>query len=273
MERGRLRGSLIIASVVASIMLFVTSQAYSANQDFKDNKKENGTARCTDGIDNDLDGLIDVCDPDCTKNRNEKKLLKWAACTVDEEPLPDEDPSPWTPEGNLLLNPSADLGFNYWFGWGDTGTGLFDDNDPAFYVHRDISSSHMSQDYLLPRGSAGKYVVFAGYVMTEEDNEDYQKALIKAYFMDSPNTIIYPMPRADISDPWCGFGCWQPIWGVHQIPNRITQIRVFLDEFHRMGDGPTTAYFDDVEMRLFDSPEEAYDFIDGYIFTHPEAIR
>lgn len=272
------KGTILMA-IVISLMMLVTTQAYSADHDFPDYKKENGTARCTDGIDNDLDELIDACDPDCTKNRNEKKLLKWDACTNDESalpedeaPFPDEEPDVWTPEGNLLLNPFADFEMQDWLDWGDNGISFFGD-DPAFYVHRNLSSSHMAQDYILPRGSAGKYVVFAGYVMTGDDNENIQKARIWAYFMDSPSTIIYPIVRANMMATWCGFGCWQPAWGVYEIPNKITRIRLFLDEAHRLGDGPTTAYFDDIEMRLFDTSEEAYVFVDSYIEAHPEGIR
>lgn len=264
--------TLVATLVSAILMMFGISYANSAQLN-DDNKKENGTASCTDGIDNDLDGLIDSCDPDCTKNRNVKKILKWTACTSDEAPLSDEDTEALPYGENLLLSSSGDRKFYHdWFLWNGKwiGTAMFGD-DPAFYI--DWFSTHMTQDVILPSYFAGKYVALAGYVMTDDSHDnEVDRADISAYFMDSPSHIIN-YAGIGTTESWCGLDCWQPVWGVYQLPDNISQIMFILNLKPLQYSIPATAYFDDLEMRIFDTPEEADAFVYDYIENHPKGIR
>ena len=160
------------------------------------------------------------------------------------------------------------------------------DNDPAFYLVEDesrfseyylINGANLSQDVKLPLGSAGKFLVLAGYVMTEgQEYPTWDHSNLWSYFMDETYFIEYPTRRSNTISNSLGAGFWNPQWGIFPIPEGITNIRLFMDIHWNEWDDPAgvTGYFDDLEIRVFATQEEAGAFVDGYLLAHPEgAIR
>ncbi len=94
MRIGRLLTGLV--GLVALTMLLAGGIATESNEAYASEAysgQEKGNKKCTDGIDNDVDGLIDGADPDCQGGdpKDDSYLLKFAASSaVTSEVDPDE---------------------------------------------------------------------------------------------------------------------------------------------------------------------------------------
>lgn len=259
-----IKNSLIMIFLLLVGCVFIANASFASppeKLDSKVSKHEKGKRKCTDHIDNDRDGLVDSMDPDCAKKQYN------ASCLI---------------EGNLLLNPSADCGLEYWMPWNIAKVVSIDSNfvfsieeDEALNTYENGSGSHIAQDVMLPLNSEGQYVVMAGYVMTEGKNNFTYGENLWAYFLDRNSYFaVYPIATAETMTHSCGQGCWQPRWGIFQIPQGIGYVRFFMDIQWLPGDDPAgvAGYFDDLELRVFPTYGEASVFVDTYIGQHPETV-
>jgi tetratricopeptide (TPR) repeat protein len=170
---------------------------------------------------------------------------------------------------NLLKNPKADEDNEYWRFKGDAGiTKLGSEN--IFYASRmEGDEARIIQNITIPLGCDNGFAVFAGYSMMDKEIRGSITGkpvinLFKASGMGNMKIISNNNNRND-----CGEKCWGPIWviwGIEDVPYLSSQMYQGL----RKGSKPVgaKAYFYDPELRIFETEEEANNFIKNYRRSH-----
>jgi len=165
---------------------------------------------------------------------------------------------------NLLVNPSAELGFEGWIAYKES---LIDrsQGDACFALR---NQAYVLQDVGLPEGSIGKYALLFARAATERVNDDGSITglpCLYGYMMMSGHGRILSYLQGD-SMLFAGKKVeeWQPIYGIFPIPPETGVLRFFLQMAERKGNpqNGSLARFDDLGLYLFDSEEEARLFVD-----------
>lgn len=171
---------------------------------------------------------------------------------------------------NLLQNPNADLGAEFWRASGDAtvepGTG----NDLCFVLR---NGGHFFQDVPLPDDAAGQYLVLIARGASQRINDDGAITglpYLYGYMMEEgpPNggrVLAYlqgPRMLADtqIRDEWVD------MWGIFQVQEKTKRIRFFLNQALRQGvpHNGSAARFDNLGLYVFATKEEAEIFVNQY---------
>lgn len=162
---------------------------------------------------------------------------------------------------NLLTNPTGD---NNGFGWDfDTNTGIETTAEYGniFYItaYEGDFSPHIYQTVTFPRDYSEKYVLFIGNLTTEKvlENSITRHSYLWAYQTGefSQDDWIYMQGMAHTA----GANEWEVVSGSHKLLPNVTGTYFQLGQGRRNGDpyDGTTCKFRDLEVRLFESAEDA----------------
>ncbi|MEW6068880.1 MAG: DUF4034 domain-containing protein [Nitrospirota bacterium] len=180
---------------------------------------------------------------------------------------------------NLLKNPSAENGVKNWKLWGEGGTIKTEavDRGNVFYTMDTLDKkSHFYQDIILPLDAADAYMVVAGYLSADEVVADSiaNRPLLQGYFMYQWNKIISNVSGKSIMYD-CPAKYWQSRWGIFKIPAQADTVRLFIDHASVKGVIPNNSrfYYDDLELRVFKTFQEAEEFINEYKKQHPQELK
>jgi len=179
---------------------------------------------------------------------------------------------------NLLKNPSAEFGTRDWRLWGrgDTMKADAPGRGNKFYTEDFLDTkSHFYQDVIVPPDTMDAYVAVAGYLSADEivTGPGSKSPHLDGYFLHDENKIISNLRDKTMRYDCCQTKCWQPRWGIFKMPPETETIRLFMGHFVDRGEAPNSSrfYYDDLELRLFKSYQEAEKFINGYKKGHPQA--
>jgi hypothetical protein len=171
---------------------------------------------------------------------------------------------------NLLQNPNADDGTNYWRAYGNASVEHVTDGRFCFAVR---NGGYFIQDVTLPEGSVGRYALLIGRASSERINPDGAITglpYLHGYMLERANPlggIIKAYLQSE--EMRCGAGKvgeWTTVWGVFQVPPETGAIRFFLNQAERRGvpHNGSAARFDDLGVYLFTTEKEAMTFVDAY---------
>jgi tetratricopeptide (TPR) repeat protein len=173
--------------------------------------------------------------------------------------------------GNLLKNPKADEDLDFWKARGDSGTVRQGSNYVFFTRLVEAPPSIIVQFITLPPGCDKKFMVVAGYSMVERvmQGSITNRPFLFPVISRQENAPIFVDELSLLNG--CGENCWGPMWVIYHLSDDATSLRLEMKQAIRGGimlDG-ARAYFDDLELRLFGTKEDAVDFLDGYMDSHP----
>ena len=177
---------------------------------------------------------------------------------------------------NLLINPSADEDTRGWIFFGNSGVDVIGDNNKVFYVEESEDvPSHIFQDVELPPLSAGKFLLLIGYAWVEDTvaGSITRHPYLYGYEMNSSSTILNYLQGQQMRHT-AGERTWQTISAIFQLEPDALVIRFFLNQASMRGDPPdgTRAVFDDLELLIFETQDEAEAHREIYKANHPEVL-
>jgi hypothetical protein len=175
-----------------------------------------------------------------------------------------------TQEINLLQNPRADDGTNYWRMYGDATVEQTGGGNWHFVVR---NKGYFVQDVNLPDGSVGKYALLIGRASSERINPDgaitglpylygymmergtSRGGRIKSYLQGQQMLCAAKNPNE-----------WITVAGIFEVPAGTGKISFFLNQAERrdMPQNGSAARFDDLGLYLFPTAEEAKSFVQSY---------
>ena len=168
---------------------------------------------------------------------------------------------------NLLQNPNADRGAALWRAFGDATIETANGN--PFFVVR--NGGYFFQDVELADNAAGQYVVFVGYGSSERINHDrgitglpylYGYMMADQRKSNGDKILAYlqgqrMLASTTLKDEWVNLS------GVFKVPEGTKRVRFFLNQALQNGvpHNGSAARFDNLELRLFATKEEAESFV------------
>ncbi|MCW5516163.1 InlB B-repeat-containing protein [Muriicola sp. Z0-33] len=167
---------------------------------------------------------------------------------------------------NLLTNGSADQGTQNWIVFGDSGTESYSGQNVFFTKDIVDNASYLFQDVLIGSGNQSKYILLIGNLWVEDEvsGSITRHPSLYGYQMSGDTFIEAYMQGQDL---WhdAPAGIWQERSGIYEILPNVDRIRLFLSQQAQVGDDPdgTKALYDDVEIRIFNSLEEAINYRDN----------
>lgn len=180
----------------------------------------------------------------------------------------------WKVPGNLLKNPSADDGQNSWyFGGGSAGTIQLSNGNKVFWVDYGFGKSgQISQTVdVLPADIRRKYILVTGYAWIKAPitfsttaNPCLWGTLWKTNSTQPPQTLQCSFHTASA-------GYWETIYGIFRVKKINTSMRIELFQSRGVGNPPdgTRAMFDDIQMFVYSTKQEAKDHLSSYQKHHP----
>ena len=171
---------------------------------------------------------------------------------------------------NLLQNPNADLGAEFWRPFGNATVEVATGNNLSFVVR---NGGYFVQDVPVPDDAAGQYLVLIGRGASERINADGAITglpYLYGYMMEQgpPNggkVLAYLQGQRMLADTKIRDE-WVDMWGIFQIPERTKRIRFFLDQASRQGvpHNGSAARFDNLGLYVFATREDAVAFVNQY---------
>lgn len=171
---------------------------------------------------------------------------------------------------NLLQNPNADLGLEFWRTFGEATIEPTTGNNLCFVVR---NGGYFIQDVSVPDDAVGQYAVLIGRGASQRINPDGAITglpYLYGYMMEQgpPNggiVLAYlqgqrMLANTKIKDDWVD------MWGIFQVPAGTKRIRFFLNQALRQGlpHNGSAARFDNLGLYLFTTKEEAEAFVSQY---------
>jgi len=172
-----------------------------------------------------------------------------------------------------LINSSANDNERGWTFFGETGVTTIDNNKVFYIAQKETPSSYISQDVKLPSQSGNKYLLLIGYSWVEKavQSSITRHPSLYAYEEDESGRILNYLQGQKMLHT-ASSRTWQTISGIFQLQSNASIIRFFLQQAEMGGDPSdgTQAVFDDLELRLFDTMQEAEIYKSMYEKNHPE---
>jgi len=170
---------------------------------------------------------------------------------------------------NLLLNPSADDGLNYWSNTGSSGTATMPvSGRTVFFVEDDpVDRARFNQTVEIPENQRGKWALLIGYGWTEHI---VQESITRhPYLIGFPNAGLSLQGQNLLHTE--DENTWQTMWGIFELDAAISTINFQAAQAYQIGDDPdgTRAVFDDLELVIFETQAAAEAYRDLYIVDHP----
>jgi hypothetical protein len=172
--------------------------------------------------------------------------------------------------GNLLRNPNADEGINYWQAHGNAIVEETTDGRLCFVIR---NGGYFIQDSTLPDGSVGKYALLIGKAASERINPDGAITglpYLYGYMLERVSLrggVIKAYLQADEMKCRAGrINEWVTVWGIFQVPPETSAIRFFLNQAEQKNipQNGSAARFDDLGLFLFNTEKEAITFVKTY---------
>ena len=171
---------------------------------------------------------------------------------------------------NLLQNPNAEQGLQYWTAFGKATVADCLVGSTCFVLGND---DYVLQDVHVAKDSVGLFAVLIARASTEGLNLDGSVAGrpgLYGYMMDPGNSnsgYVYEylqgpnmggLPQAS--------GEWAKLWGIYRIPEKTGRIRLFLFPGCKKGKTPDNCVsrFRDTGVYLFSTEEEARRFVSEF---------
>ena len=177
---------------------------------------------------------------------------------------------------NLLSNRSADAGTSDWITYGGSGRDLMNEKTIFYTESTATQSAHVYQDVILPRFSAGKYVLFIGYGWVENavSGSITRHPYLYGYEMNASGSINAYLQGQNMRHT-AGTRRWQTMNGIFQLTSNAHKIRFFMRQASQSGDpnDGTRAAFDDLGLVIFDTLAEAQEYRDHYALQHPVVVE
>nr|ACN18081.1 hypothetical protein AKSOIL_0025 [uncultured bacterium BLR5] len=171
---------------------------------------------------------------------------------------------------NLLQNPNANLGSEFWRVFGEATVEPATGNNLCFVVR---NGGYFLQDVPVSDDAVGQYAVLIGRGASERINHDGAITglpYLYGYMMEQgPPTggivLAYLQGQRMLADTKVKDE-WVDMWGVFQVPERTKRIRFFLNQASRRGvpQNGSAARFDNLGLYLFVTKEEAEAFVSQY---------
>lgn len=168
---------------------------------------------------------------------------------------------------NLVKNPYANQGLQFWTTKGDTSVREDDEGNPYFLIRY---SGDIWQDVTLQEEDTGRWALLISLSSSERINRDGDQTGLPYLYgyllnrVDSNRIDAYLQGqnmKHSVREP----NKWAVIWGVFQVPETSGGIRLFLKQADgRYAQNGSAACFDDPGIYLFDSEEEAIEFAREY---------
>jgi uncharacterized protein len=168
-------------------------------------------------------------------------------------------------EKNLLKNPSADQGMQYWKAYGEATTEYMSPENPYFVVRH---KGYIMQDVPLPN-AAGKYVLIIGRVSSEWINANSAITGLPYIF----GYMLEEEPQRTVTGYIEGQNLlcsaekeheWVYAWGIFEVPRKSGRLTFILQQKKSPGVAKygSAARFDDLGVYLFKSKEKAQSYRD-----------
>lgn len=169
------------------------------------------------------------------------------------------------PPDNLLLNPNAEEGSDYWTISGDA---TIDDNYAATSTFAVSNGGSFHQDVPIVSEN-GQYALLIGCVTTEYVHPDgaiTDLPYLYGYMMQNQSNIDAYLRGQRMSGEGISINEWSTAWGVFEVPSTTIKVRFFLHQASMSGvpHSGSAAYFDKLGLYQFDSETSAFKFIDNY---------
>lgn len=181
--------------------------------------------------------------------------LFLTACDGNHQPSPE----------NLLLNPGAEEGEEHWTG---SGEAAIDDSFGATASFSLRNGGSYYQDVTLG-GQAGRYALLIGCLAAENVHPDgsiTDLPYLYGYMMRDQTRIDVYLQGQRLHGEGMSAGAWSTAWGVFEIPETTSFVRVFLNQALMSGVpySGAAAYFDSLGLYLFDTENAALNYVDRY---------
>jgi len=170
---------------------------------------------------------------------------------------------------NLLLNPIADSSSENWRVFGQATVEEFD-GSKVFVVR---NKGYFIQDVNLTESDIGKFALLIGRGSSERINADGAITglpYLYGYMMDFSNprgSKIYDYLQGQQMRARASYqGQWVTMYGIFRVPEKTGAIRFFLNQAERkdVPQNGSAARFDNVGLYLFDTEEDALQFVKAY---------
>jgi hypothetical protein len=170
---------------------------------------------------------------------------------------------------NLLQNPNAELGTQYWRPMRQA-VEMTTGGNTCFVVR---NKGYFYQDVSLPADAIGQYAVLIGRGSSERINDDGAITglpYLYGYMMDQVTPkgghILEYLQGQQMLSSAKSKDEWVDMWGIFRVPEGTKTIRFFLNQAERRGvpQNNSAARFDNVGLYLFSTKEDAQAFVNGY---------
>lgn len=171
---------------------------------------------------------------------------------------------------NLLQNPNADQGSDFWRSFGAATVERATGNNLCFVVR---NGGYFIQDVPVPDDAVGQYAVLIGRGATERINADGAITglpYLYGYMMEQGSAnggvvLAYLQGQQMLADTKIRDE-WVDLWGIFRVPERTKRIRFFLKQALRRGvpHNGSAARFDNLGLYLFATKEDAQAFVSQY---------
>jgi hypothetical protein len=182
------------------------------------------------------------------------------------------------PKRNLLKNPKADDGDSGWSAMQSilSSSMKLPDGRTVFHTEKGYKRNYMSSQRVpLPENSANNYLLIAGYLAVQETlpgSYAWRPSILTQIEAEHGRIL----GGGSTEFPECGALCFEPVWIIEKVPVGTAQVSVFLEQSLRPRDKSkytkdmiVSAYYDDLEVRIFRTKKAAKSFVERYKNSHP----
>jgi len=182
-------------------------------------------------------------------------LILLSSCGGNGVPSPD----------NLLLNPNAEEGLDYWTSSGDA---FIDDNYGTTSSFSLRNGGSFLQDVPIDNEN-GQFALLIGCVASEYVHPDgaiTDLPYIYGYMMRDQSSIDAYLRGQRLNGEGISVNEWSTAWGVFEVPSTTIKVRFFLNQASMSGVpySGSAAYFDKLGLFQFDSETSALKYVDKY---------
>lgn len=166
---------------------------------------------------------------------------------------------------NLLLNPDAAQGTEYWVSFGEATVEENYGETPCFSLR---NGGRFYQDVPIDR-EQGQYALLIGCIAAEYVSPDgaiTDLPYLYGYMMDDQGIIDAYLQGPRMRGEGITANQWTTAWGVFDVPTETTALRFFLEQSSMLGVpySGSAAYFDQLGLYHFESEPTALRFVDNY---------
>jgi WD40 repeat protein len=167
---------------------------------------------------------------------------------------------------NLIKNPYASQNLHYWQTKGDVLIEMDEEANPFFVIRY---SGMLWQDVPIPE-STGRWALLIAWASSERINKDDDQTGLPYLYgemlnRNDKNSISSYLQGQQMQHSLQKANEWGVLWGVFQVPENTGAIRFLMQQADgRTAQNGSSARFDEPGIFIFDTEEEAKDFVKIY---------